>query len=141
MAASMFHEVYGTVVAYGPFFIANLAASQTNSDLPVGQAGVTLIGMPYRGTVVGVSIDGNAAPSAGTVIASVHNASTELSGGPTATIDSVTNTLTSVGLVTTARQHTFSAGARLGVSLTSNGDLAATTIEFNAHLYVRFDPD
>lgn len=139
--ASMFHEKYGPVVAIGPFFTANLDTAQTNLDLVVGQAGVSLAGMPFRGSVVGVSLDGNAAPSAGTVIASIHNASTELSGGPTATIDSVTNTLTSTGLVTSARQHTFAAGARLGVSVTTTTTLAATTIEFNAMLYVRFDPD
>lgn len=137
----MFHEKYGPVVAIGPFFTANLDSGQTNLDLVLGQAGVTLTGMPYKGSIVGVSIDGNAAPSAGTVIASVHNAGTEISGGPTATIDTVTNTLTSTGLVSSARQNTFAAGARLGVSVTSAAGLAATTIEFNAFLYVRFDPD
>lgn len=138
--ASMFHEKYGPVVAMGPFFTANLATDQTNLDLVVGQAGVTLAGMPYGGTIVGVSLDGNAAPSAGSVVASIHSAGTEVSGGPTATIDT-TNTLTSTGLVSTARQHTFAAGARLGVSVSSSTDLAATTIEFNAFLYVRFNPD
>jgi len=137
----MFHEKYGPVVALGPFFTANLDTALTNTDLPFGQAGVTLMGMPYAGSVVGVSLDGNAAPSAGTVIASIHSAGTELVGGPTATIDSVTNTLTSTGLVSTARQHTFAAGARLGISVTTTTTLAATTIEFNATLYVRFNPD
>ena len=138
---TMFHEKYGPVVAIGPFTVANLDTALTNTDLVVGQAGVTLAGMPAKGSVVGVSLAGNAEPSAGTVIASIHNAGTEIVGGPTATIDSVTNTLHSAGLVTTARQHTFAAGARLGVSVTTTTTLAATTIEFDAWLYVRFDPD
>lgn len=136
----LFDAAHGPVVPIGPFFVANLDSALTNTDLAVGQAGNTLSpGMPSAGTIVGVSIVGNAAITAGTVIASAHSAGTEVVNGPTATIDSVTNTLESSGLSASVRTHTFAKGARLGVSVTTTTSLAATTIEFTATLWVRFD--
>ena len=138
----LFDPKYGPVVPIGMFTVANLDTALTNTDLVVGQAGNTLSpGMPSAGTIVGLSVIANAAPSAGTVTFSAHSAGTEIVNGPTAVIDSVTNTVESSGLAASARQHTFAKGARLGVSATTTTSLAATTIEFTAILWVRFDPD
>lgn len=138
----LFDPVHGPVVPIGPFFVANLDTALTSTDLAMGQAGNTLApGMPSAGTVVGVSVVANAAPSAGTATFSAHNAGTELVNGPTAVIDSVTNTLESTGLASSVRQHTFVKGARLGVSATTTTNLAATTVEYTATLWVRFDPN
>ena len=143
MTQSMFHPKFGPVVAIGPFYAANLDTNLTNTDLLLANvASETLSpGMPAAGTVVGVSVGASAAPSAGTATFSVHSAGTELSGGPTAVIDSATNTLESSGVVASARQHAFARGARLGVSATTTTTLAATTVDYRAFLWVRFDPD
>lgn len=138
----LFDPKYGPVVGLGPYTVANLDTALTNTDLVYGQTGNTLSpGMPSAGTVLGVSVVGNAAPTAGTATFSVHSAGTELTNGPTAVIDSATNTLESSGLSASARTHTFAKGARLGVSATTTTNLAATTIEFTAIVWVRFDPD
>jgi len=138
----IFHPKHGPVVGI-PFYGANLDTALTNSDLLWnGEAGVTLTpGLPAAGSVVGLSVGANAAPSVGTATFSVHSGSTELVSGPTAVIDSVTNTLESSKVASSARQHTFAKGARLGISATTTTTLAATTIDFSAILWVRFDPD
>jgi len=94
--------------------------------------------MPSAGSVVGLSVVANAAPSAGSATFSVHSAGTELVNGPTAVVDSV-NTTDSEGLASSVRQHTFAKGARLGISATTTTNLAATTVEYTAILFVRFD--
>lgn len=139
----LFDPKYGPVVGLGPFSVANLDTALTNTDLLLaGIAGQTLTpGQPSAGTVLGVSVVGNAAPSAGTAVFSVHAAGTEIVGGPTATIDSATNTLESSGLSASARAHTFAKGARLGISATTSTNLAATTVDYIATIWVRFDPD
>lgn len=137
----LFDPIHGPVVAIGPFSVANLDTALTNTDLLVnGIAGQTLApGMPSAGSIVGISVVANAAPTAGTATFSAHSAGTEVSGGPTAVIDSVTNTVESSGLATSVRQNTFAKGARLGVSATTTTNLAATTVDYLAYLYVRFD--
>jgi len=138
----LFDPIHGPVVAIGPYYFANLDTALTNTDMLLqGTAGVTLApGMPSAGTIVGLSISNNgAAPSAGTATFSVHSAGTEVSGGPTAVIDSVTNTVESSGLSATVRAHTFAKGARLGVSATTTTNLAATTLDYSAYIWVRFD--
>lgn len=141
MTTKITHPIYGSVVALGPFTVANLDTALTNTDLVIGQTGMTLVPMLESGSVVGLAVNSSAAPSAGTATFSIHNASTELVGGPTAVIDSVTNTLHSEGKVSTAREHTFAQGARLGISATTTTNLAATTVDYNVTLYVRYDPD
>ena len=138
----LFDPKHGPVVGFD-FYVANLDTAKTNTDLLLnGIAAETLTpGMPSAGTVLGVSAGASAAPSAGTTTLSVHSAGTELSGGPTAVIDSVTNTLESSGLAGSARAFAFAKGARLGVSATTTTDLAATTVDYRAKLWVRFDPD
>jgi len=139
----LFDGKYGPVVPVGPFYVANLNTALTDTDLLLANiAGETLSpGMPSAGTVVGISAGASAAPTAGTATLSGHSNGTEFSGGPTAVIDSVTNTLESSGLSTSARAITFAKGARLGVSATSTAAWAATTIDIRATLWVRFDPD
>jgi hypothetical protein len=137
----LFDPKYGPVVAIGPYTVANLDTALTNTDLIVGQAGNTLALMPAAGTVVGLSVVANAAPSAGTAVFSVHAASTELVNGPTATVNSASNSNGTQGLANSAREHTFAQGARLGISATTSTNLAATTVDYTAFLFVRFDPD
>ena len=139
----LFDPKYGPVVALGPFYVANLNTALTDTDLLIANiTGETLTpGMPSAGTVVGVSAGASAAPTAGTATFSGHSNGTEFAGGPTAVIDSVTNTVESSGLEDSARATTFAKGARLGVSATTTTNLAATTVDYRAYLYVRFDPD
>lgn len=139
----LFDPKYGNVVPLGPFSAQNLDTALTNTDLLLaGITGQTLSpGQPSAGSVVGLSVVANAAPSAGTAVFKVHSASTELVNGPTATIDSATNTLESSGLASSPREHTFAKGARLGVSATSSTNLAATTVDYLAYIWVRYDPD
>lgn len=140
----LFDPVHGPVVPIGPFYVANLDTALTNTDLLLqGTAGVTLApGMPSAGTIVGLSISNNgAALSAGSAVFSVHSSGTEIVNGPTATIDSATNTLESSGLAASVRAHTFAKGARLGVSATTTTNLAATTLDYSAYIWVRFDPN
>ncbi len=136
----LFDPIHGNIVAIGAFTVANLDTALTNTDLVYGQSGNTLApGMPSAGSVVGLSVVANAAPSAGTAAFRIHSNGTELTGSPVATIDSATNTTESSGLATSAREHTFAKGARLGVSATTSTNLAATTVEYTAIIYVRFD--
>ncbi len=139
----LFDPRFGPVVAIGPFYVANLDTALTNTDLLIGNITAETLtpGMPSAGTVVGLSVGSSAAPSAGTATFSVHSAGTELSGSPTAVIDSATNTLESSGLAGSARALTFAKGARLGISATTTTNLAATTVDYRAYLWVRFDPD
>jgi len=138
----LFNPKFGAVEGLGAYTVANLDTALTNTDLVFGQAGNTLSpGMPSAGTIVGLSVVANAAPTAGTATFSAHSAGTEISGGPTAVIDSATNTLESSGLAASARAHTFAKGARLGISATTTTNLAATTVEYTGILWVRFDPD
>lgn len=139
----LFDPKYGPVTAIGPFYVANLDTALTNTDLLLANITAETLspGMPSAGTVLGLSVGASAAPSAGTATFSVHSAGTEISGGPTAVIDSATNTLESSGLAASARALTFAKGARLGISATTTTTLAATTVDYRAMLWVRFDPD
>lgn len=137
----IYNPKHGSVMAIGPFTVANLDTNLTNTDLLlVGAAGVTLApSMPAPGAVLGVSASSNAQPSAGSATFSVHSGGTELVNGPTAVIDS-SNSDNSEGEVSSASEHTFAQGARLGISATTTTDLAATTVEYAALIWVRLDP-
>jgi hypothetical protein len=139
----LFDTKHGPVVGIGPFYVANLDTALTNTDLLLGNITAETLspGLPSAGTIVGISCGSGGAPTAGTATFSVHSAGTELVNGPTAVIDSVTNTLESSGLTASARAHTFAKGARLGISGTTTTNLAATTVDYRAMLWVRFDPD
>ena len=139
----LFNPAHGPVVSIGPFYVANLDTAKADTDLLIGNIAAETLspGMPSAGTVVGVSVGASAGPTAGTATFSVHSAGTELGGGPTAVIDSVTNTLESSGLAPSARQHTFAKGARLGISATTTTNLAATTVDYRGYIWVRFDPN
>lgn len=139
--AQLFNPKFGAVVGIGPFYAANLDTALTNTDLLVGQAAHTLEIMPCAGSIVGLAVTPNAAPSAGTAVFSIHSAGTELTNGPTATINSTGNSGGAYGIANSAREHTFAAGAKLGISATTSTNLAATTVDYNVTLYVRFDPD
>lgn len=137
----LFNPKFGSVVAIGPFYVANLDTALTNTDLLCGQTGQTLEIMPAAGSVVGLAVTPSAQPSAGTAVFSIHSSGTELVNGPTATVNSTGNSAGTYGTANSAREHTFAAGAKLGISATTSTNLAATTVDYNVTLYVRFDPD
>src|SRR3989337_1379169 len=136
-----FDPTHGPVVPIGPFYVANLDTAKADTDLLLGNITAETLspGMPSAGTILGLSVGASAGPTAGTATFSAHSAGTEVSGGPTAVIDSVTNTLESSGLAASARALTFAKGARLGISATTTTNLAATTVDYRVTLWVRFD--
>lgn len=138
---NLFDPQFGPVVALGPFYVANLDTNLTNTDLLL--AGITAEtltpNLPSAGTIVGISVAPSATPSAGSAVFSIHSASTELANTPTVTISSAANTLGGYDLAGSAAEVAFSAGARLGVSATTSTNLAATTVDYRAYIWVRFD--
>jgi hypothetical protein len=138
--ADIFHPDHGAIVAIGPFTVANLDTAKTDTDLVIGQAAITTVPMPGSGSILGLCANCTAAPSAGTATFHVHSSGTEISGGPAVALDSDNNTAGVVDRDSTARAHTFAAGAALGVSVSTSTDLAATTVDYNAWIFVRFDP-
>jgi hypothetical protein len=128
---------WGTIIAI-PYLKANLTTEQTNLDMDLSGGG-TMYTMPQGGSVVGVTIRGNAAMNAGTVTARAHNGSTEFaeSGYPAPAI--AANAQESYA---TCRPGTctFDAGDSLGVSLTSTTNLQSETVDFDALLFVQLDP-
>lgn len=139
----LFDPKYGPVVGLGPFHVQNLDTALTSTQLVLNNVAgmIAAPAAPSAGTIVGISVYANAAPSAGSATFFPSSAGAVIVGGATAVVDSVTNTNGSTGLQTSARQITFAKGARLGVMATTTTNLAATTVDYAATLWVRFDPD
>lgn len=137
----MFDPEYGPVVALGPFYVANLDTNLTNTDLLLGglTAETLTPPMPAAGTIVGISAAPSATPSAGSATFKAHSAGTEFANSPSVAISSAGNTLGGYDLAGSVREVEFAAGARLGVSGTTTTDLAATTVDYRAYIWVRFD--
>ena len=128
---------FGSIVAFGPFTNANCTTGESNADLAYGQQ--TYAVMPVTGSVVGISACVNAAVTAGTITVRAHSSGTELAatGYPAPAISSsATASYASVrpGAVT------FSAGDRLGLSISSTTTLDPTnSLEVDGFLYVQLD--
>lgn len=112
------------------FSEANLAASQTATDIPILGADIVTYQLPYDGWIVGYSINKSAAHSAGSL-----DFDLELDGTSTLTIAADT---TSVYAALEVPNEPFSAGATLGVTYTSDGSLSATTVDVVIDVYVVF---
>ena len=134
-----FNAKHGNVIAI-PFYKTNLTTGEANTDMLLPSAG-TLHTMPKAGSVVGISLRVTEAISAGTITGRVHSSGTEIAttGYPTAVLGSA-----STGSYGTVRPGalTFSAGAALGISVTTTTTLDATdTLDIDGLLFVVLDPD
>jgi hypothetical protein len=139
--ADTFDPKFGAFVSI-PFVKSNVDTASTNLDFTHGSGVNSLAVMPYAGSVVSLSVKGNANVTAGTVAFSVHKEGTEYTA-----VSSILATMTTAAGASniaygTVRQGvmTFAAGEGIGVSVSSATNLAATTIDFDALLIVCFNP-
>lgn len=115
----------GHPVSLGPWSQANATASQSAVALTLnGDSGLTEIVFPWAGKVIGISVASQNARSAGTctVDATIDGTVTGLQAvlnGSNTTYHSATQAL--------ATADTFTAGQRIGVKVTTDGDWAAGT--------------
>jgi hypothetical protein len=128
---------FGSFVVFGPFTAENVTTEASNQDLAVGQMSYAVV--PYGGSVVGIAACLSAAVSAGSITVRAHKAGTELDAYsyPTAVLDA-TNTISSYGSAAPGAV-TFSAGDRLGLSITGSATLDAETKEVDAYLIVQLN--
>lgn len=112
------------------FSEADLAASQTATDIPVLGADHTVYQLPFDGFVIGYSIGKSAAHSAGSLDFDI-----EINGTSTLTIAADT---ASVHASLNTPDEPFSAGDTLGVTYTSDGSLSAITVDVVIDIYVVF---
>lgn len=139
--ADYFDPKFGQVVALH-FNVSNVDTAATNTDLTVPDGVGTLSVMPYAGSIVGLAIKANANVTAGTVAFNAHKESTEYSQ-----VSSLLTTLTTasgssnIGYSTVRPGVlTFAAGDGIGVSVSSATNLAATSIDYSATLWVLLNP-
>lgn len=139
--ADYFNPKFGSVVRLG-FHVSNVDTGQANVDLSCNSQIGTLLTMPYSGSVVGLAVKANANVTAGTVAFAVHKDSTEYPDQSQLSITLTTAAGSSNKGYGTVRPNVlrFSAGDGMGVSVSSATNLAATTVDYNADLYVVFDP-
>jgi hypothetical protein len=143
MTVDAFDPKHGQLVGF-PFFATNIVTAATNTDMAVGQATVTLLTMPKAGSIVGLSVDTNAAVTGGTCTFTPHKSSTEYaaSGYPAPVLASTTGVTLASYVAVRKGICTFSAGDSVGVSYTTSTDLApSSTNEVNAVLWVLFNRD
>lgn len=117
-------------IAY-QFALANLAASQTATDVPVPGGVVNTYLLPVGGYIVGYAINKSAAHGAGSLDFDI-----ELDGTSTLTIEADT---TSEYATINAPDEPFSTGQALGVTYTSDGSLSATTVDIVVTVFVMFE--
>ena len=103
-----------------------MAANQTAVALDVlGLAGNTEVVMPYAGSIIGISVASNEARSAGTLTVDATKDGTAT--GLQAVLDDDPN---QYAYATQAKDtDTFTAGQRIGVKITTDGDWAPTTAD------------
>ena len=130
---------YGCVMALGPFTIANATTQESDSDLAYGQS--SYAAMPASGSVVAISIYANAEVTAGSATVRAHSSGTEMTGtGYPAPVVNTTNTQVSYATASPGA-ITFSAGDKLGLSVTSTTTLDPTdSLEVDGWLFVQLDP-
>lgn len=115
------------------FALANLAASQDATDVPIlGGVNNTYV-MPKGGCIVGYGIQLSAAVAAGSL-----DVDLEIDGASTLTIAADTASTTEFYSTIEFGNEPFSAGAKLGVTYTSDGSLSPTTADMNVVVYVMF---
>lgn len=117
-------------VAKYEFALADLADSQTNTDLNILGGVVTSYLLPFDGYIIGYAINKSAAHSAGSLDFDIN-----VDGTSTLTIAADT---ASVYKALNAGDEPFNAGDTLGVDYTSDGNLEANTVDVGVTLFVVF---
>lgn len=130
---------YGGIVAV-PFTFTNATTQLTNSDMTFAGGALTYYVAPVAGSVVGISAN-CAAITAGTITLKAHDAGTEFADG-SAPAPALSSTADTNGTYATVRPGavTFSAGATLGLSITTTTTLDPTnTLDVDAVLHVQLN--
>lgn len=109
------------------FGVANLAADQTDVQIPDATGQVTGVTMAFPGRVLGFTVDTSAAASAGQLTVGVTINGTEVAA-TTQTITTATSTRVIFGRDTVK----FSAGDKLGVEITTNSTWNGLTADLSA---------
>lgn len=117
------------VVKYS-FAIANLAVSQTATDIPIPGGVVNTYRLPRAGFIVGYSIAKSADHTAGSLDFDI-----ELDGTSTLTIASDT---VSAHKLLSEPNEPFTEGQSLGVTYTTDANLLATTVDVVVDVFVKF---
>lgn len=113
------------------FALANLAASQTGTDIPIPGGVVPTYLMPNAGYIVGYSINKSAAHTAGSL-------DFDLEIGGTSTLTIAADTSSVYGKLNVPDEP-FAAGDALGVTYTSDANLDATTVDVVVSVFVVFE--
>jgi hypothetical protein len=130
---------FGCIMAVGPFTIANATTEESDSELAYGQD--SYAAMPADGSVVAISVYANAELEGGSATIRAHSAGTELAAtGYPAPVVNTTNTQVSYASVRPGAV-TFSAGDKLGLSITSTTTLDPTdSLDIDGWLFVQIEP-
>ena len=129
---------FGAIVPF-TFYLQNSTTNASNTDLSY-TADVSSVTMPYSGSVVGISVGSSANVTAGTATFKAHKASTEYAddGAPAVVLNS-TNSNATYGTIRPG-VLTFTAGQKVGVSVTTATDMSPTnTNDFAAVLWVQLN--
>jgi hypothetical protein len=129
---------FGAIVPF-TFSIQNATTNVTNTDLS-HTADTTGVVMPASGSVVGISVGSSANVTAGTATFQAHKASTEFAdvGAPAVVLDSTNSNATYASVRPGVLK--FTAGQKVGVSITTSTDCAPTnTNDFAAVLWVQLN--
>lgn len=128
---------FGAVVPFGPFTNANCTTGESNADLAFGQQSYAV--MPVGGSVIGISACVNAAVTAGTITVRAHSSGTEI-GDVSYPAPAISSAATASYASVRPGAVTFSAGDRLGLSITSTTTLNPTnTLEIDGFLFVQLN--
>lgn len=114
--------------------IANMASSQTDTDINIAGGLTATYAMPLNGSIVGYAIQLSGAVSAGSLEFDI-----EVNGTSTATIETDTASTTEFYDLYEYGTEPFVAGDSIGVTYTSDGSLDPETIDANVVLFVIFE--
>ena len=141
--ADVFDPKFGQVVALS-YVVSNIntGASGTNTFMTLASGVNTLATMPYSGSVVGLGVKANANVTTATAAFSVHKDGTAYAqaSGITATLTTASGSSNKGYGTLRPGVLTFVAGDGVGVNYATATNYAATTIDYDAQLYVVFDP-
>lgn len=116
------------------FALANFAASQTDTDVPILGGIIPEFLLPAGGKIVGYAVNLSAAVTAGSLAFDIT-----IDGTSVKTIDADTATQTEYYAAIEDSNLAFDAGNEIGCTYTSDGSLAPTTIDGVVSVYIVFD--
>lgn len=129
---------FGAIVPF-TFYIQDATTGASDTDLQF-TADTTTVTMPYSGSVVGISVGASADVVGGAATFKAHKASAEYadSGAPAVVLNE-TNSNAAYGTIRPGVLK-FSAGQKVGVSVTTSSDLDPTnSADFTAVLWVQLN--